>query len=158
MATSCDRVRHWAALAPDGVLSELEQRLLEAHLVYCGPCRGFSATVDGFTHKLRAAPRESLSCHELVFRVPRRRIAPLLPFGAVAAVAAIAVMSPSLVRSVGRPDVRTVSTSGPPIIIDVSSVDKDAPAFLRQLRDYSHTGRVVPSDESAAGHPGPIAG
>ena len=38
----CDRARAWAALAPDGELSELERKLLDAHVVRCGACSRFA--------------------------------------------------------------------------------------------------------------------
>ncbi len=56
-AVLCERARSWAALAPDGELSELEQRLLDAHLARCGGCRRFAVHVAQITDVLR---REAL--------------------------------------------------------------------------------------------------
>ena len=57
----CDRARGWAALAPDGELSELERKLLQAHLLRCEECRAFADDVVTITlpEELRTgSPRE----------------------------------------------------------------------------------------------------
>ena len=56
----------WAALAPDGELSLLERRLLDAHLARCAACRRFADLVAHVTAELRAAAAQR----------PARRLAP----------------------------------------------------------------------------------
>lgn len=56
----CERARSWAALAPDSELSELEQKLLDAHLVRCGACSRFAVQVMAVTAELRSAALEPL--------------------------------------------------------------------------------------------------
>lgn len=51
----CDRVRARASLAPDGELSVLEQRLVDAHLARCAGCRAFARAVAAVAVELRAA-------------------------------------------------------------------------------------------------------
>ncbi len=55
---ACDRARLYASARLDGELSELEDRLLAAHLEQCPPCRGFGADGEAFTAALRAASLE----------------------------------------------------------------------------------------------------
>jgi len=56
----CERARSWAALAPDGELSELEQKLLDAHLARCGACNRFSVQVAAVATELRTAVLQPL--------------------------------------------------------------------------------------------------
>lgn len=92
-AGRCERSRAWAALAPDGELSLLEQRLLDAHLANCAACRRFAALVAEVAAELRAAAAE---------RPLRRVVLPALPVrrsvdvrsrhaGSIAAIAALAL-------------------------------------------------------------------
>ena len=53
---ACERARTWASLALDQELSELERRLLRAHLADCESCESFLVTAREVTHELRAAP------------------------------------------------------------------------------------------------------
>ena len=48
----CERARTWAALAPDGELSELERHLLDKRLVRCAACSRFSAEVGAIALEL----------------------------------------------------------------------------------------------------------
>lgn len=88
----CDRARSWAALAPDGELSELEGTLLRAHLAGCGSCSRFAVDVAAHAAALRSAPLEPLSRPVAVPTWRRRRaLARLRTVGAAAAVAAMAL-------------------------------------------------------------------
>lgn len=88
----CDRARAWAALAPDGELSELEHKLLDAHLARCHACETFAAAVVRTADALRREPLETLS-HPLAIPSWRRRTgyARLRAVGAAAAVALMAI-------------------------------------------------------------------
>ncbi|MGH3071504.1 MAG: zf-HC2 domain-containing protein, partial [Gaiellaceae bacterium] len=59
-AVLCERARAWAALAPDGELSELERKLLDSHLQRCGACGHFALEVAAIAAELRAASPEPL--------------------------------------------------------------------------------------------------
>lgn len=87
----CERARAWAALAPDGELSELEQKLLGSHLDRCGACRSFAAEVTAIAAELRESPLEPLP-RPVSILVWRRRAAyaRLRATGAAAAVALMA--------------------------------------------------------------------
>ena len=57
----CERARSWAALALDGELSELERKLLRAHVMRCADCSRFEVEVAAVTRELRALALEPLS-------------------------------------------------------------------------------------------------
>jgi hypothetical protein len=88
----CDRAQAWAALAPDGELSELEHKLLDAHLARCHACEAFAADVVSVADALRAEPLQTLS-HPLTIPTWRRSgsFARLRTVGAAAAVALMAI-------------------------------------------------------------------
>lgn len=88
----CERTRTWAALAPDGELSELERKLLQAHVQRCADCARFSVEVAAVTSELRAAALLPLP-RPLSVPILRRRpvYARVRAVGAVAAVAVMAL-------------------------------------------------------------------
>ena len=88
----CDRSRSWAALAPDGELSELEGTLLRSHLARCGCCSRFASDVAAIADALRAASFEPLSRPLTIPTWQRRRaLARLRTIGSAAAVAVMAL-------------------------------------------------------------------
>ena len=87
----CDRARSWAALAPDGELSELERTLLRAHLVRCASCSRFAADVNAIAAALRGASFEPLP--RPISIPPWRRRLVLVRLRTVGAAAAVAVMA-----------------------------------------------------------------
>lgn len=86
----CERVRAQVSLQLDGELSELEARMLDAHLVRCPDCSAYANNVRSFTHELRAAPLESPSA-PVVVRRSRRAILGRFQVAATAALAIAAV-------------------------------------------------------------------
>ena len=88
----CDRARAWAALAPDGELSELERKLLGSHLDRCDACADFAVRVAAVAAELRAASLQPLP-RPISVPVWRRRhaYARVRAVGAAAAVAAMAL-------------------------------------------------------------------
>lgn len=104
----CDRVREQISLGLDGELSQLETRMIAAHLARCAECASFEEDVRGITAELRSAPMEQLD-HPIVVRRPRRAV-PRVQIG-VAAALAIAVLgaltqfvSPESDRAFAYPD------------------------------------------------------
>jgi ferric-dicitrate binding protein FerR (iron transport regulator) len=87
----CDRARAWAALAPDGELSELERKLLGSHLDRCVDCADFAVRVSAVAAELRAASLQPLP-RPISVRVWRRRPA-YARVSAAGAAAAVAVMA-----------------------------------------------------------------
>ena len=54
----CERVRTQISLLLDAEVSELDRRLVAAHLARCAECRAFEQPVRVFTEQLRATPLE----------------------------------------------------------------------------------------------------
>jgi predicted anti-sigma-YlaC factor YlaD len=88
----CDRARAWAALAPDGELSELEHKLLDAHLARCAQCEAFAADVTALADTLRHEQLVKLS-HPLAISAWSRRRSNYGRLRAVGAAAAVALMA-----------------------------------------------------------------
>jgi len=87
----CDRVRSQISLGLDGELSQLETRMIAAHLTRCGDCAEFEEDVRAFTSELRAAPLEQLEHPIEIVRGPRRAL-PRIQIG-VAAACAVALLA-----------------------------------------------------------------
>jgi anti-sigma factor RsiW len=56
----CARVREQVSLELDGELSQLEQRMLSAHLERCGACATYADDVRDLTDRIRSAPLHSM--------------------------------------------------------------------------------------------------
>lgn len=69
----CDRVRTQVSLLLDAEVSELDRRLVAAHVKRCADCRAFEASVRTITGTLRTAPLEPL-VRPIYLARPRRRI------------------------------------------------------------------------------------
>jgi hypothetical protein len=70
----CERVRSQVSTLLDTEVSELDRRLVTAHLVRCAECRAFETRVRALTDVLRAAPLESPSDPVVITRTrPLRR-------------------------------------------------------------------------------------
>jgi anti-sigma factor RsiW len=82
----CERVRGQVSVLLDGELSQLEQKMVAAHLERCADCSAFEATVREFTGELRSAPLE-FPRHPIVVRRPRRVSISALQVGAAATIA-----------------------------------------------------------------------
>jgi hypothetical protein len=89
----CEHARIWAALAPDGELSELERRSLRSHLRVCASCTSFAQEVEGTTSLLRSEALVRPSSIAAVTRLAPRRHARLARVRPVAAAAAVALMA-----------------------------------------------------------------
>lgn len=128
----CERARSWAALAPDDELSELEQKLLDAHLARCGACSRFSMQVAAVATELRAAALQPLP---RPISIPTWRRRPVYArVRAVGAAAAVAVMA------LGIASRAPLSSSEPqqsfefPRVVDFSGGDEAEQQTLRNLR------------------------
>jgi predicted anti-sigma-YlaC factor YlaD len=75
----------------DGELSQLERRIVVAHLDRCADCREFERTVRDFTMKMREAPLESLRVPVVIARQARRAVFSAANVG-VAAMLVVAVL------------------------------------------------------------------
>lgn len=87
---ACDRFREQVSLSLDGELSQLEHRMLDAHLLRCASCSAFADDVRSFTADLRAAPLERPR-RRIVVQRPRRIATARLQIGVAAAFALAAL-------------------------------------------------------------------
>lgn len=100
---ACERVRGQISLLLDAELSELERRMVTAHLERCPDCHAFEKAASAFTAELRAAPFEPFQA-QVVVRRPRRLPFAATQVAAAAAVAAVAVGAVGQLGSTSSPD------------------------------------------------------
>ena len=87
----CQRIREQVSLRLDDELSQLELRMVAAHLERCAECHAFEASVREFTEELRAAPLQSPRL-PIVVRRAHRRVSLSAAQISVAATLAVAVL------------------------------------------------------------------
>jgi anti-sigma factor RsiW len=158
--SSCERVRRWAALAPDGVLSELETRRLARHLETCPHCRDFDSTVQAFTDEIRSAPPELPPETWTASAAPRARARHRLPAGRQVAqrsavlatfLAGIAIGTVGLPGLAGRHAEPPTSRA----LVIVASGDEDTTTLLREAKEAAYSRRTTAADlQLEAQHPG----
>ena len=127
----CERACTWAALAPDNELSELERRLLAAHVSRCGPCSRFAAQVAAVAAALRAAAPQKLRRPVSIPAWRRRTVQARLR--AAGAVAAVAVMALGIASRAPLPTGET-QTFRPTPVLDFSGGDQAEHQALRDAR------------------------
>ena len=91
-SVACERIRAQISLEVDSELSELERRMLDAHLLRCPACSAYSTDVTDFTTMLRNAPLEQMR-RAIHVHAPRRAVFPRVHVGLAAAVAIAVVGS-----------------------------------------------------------------
>lgn len=129
---NCERARCWASLRLDGELSELEERLLEAHLERCAECRAFDLAATGLTRELRAAPLVVLDPPIALPQRARLHVRGLRAAVAAAASVAAVGLASILAFSGSGPGVRTPSFL--PLPHDASAWSDTEARDLRELR------------------------
>lgn len=105
---NCERVRSQISIALDAEVSELDRRLVAAHLARCAECRAVESTVREFTEELRAAPLE-IPTRSFVLtrsRLPRRAWLATTEYG-VAAMLLIGALG--ILTQLGASDSRSVA-------------------------------------------------
>ena len=156
--SDCGRARRWAALAPDGELSLLETRLLQAHIQRCPGCARVAADIEAISVAIRSAPLEAPSA-QVALPVLRRatffsRVPSMRSVGQLAAIA----VGGLLAFTVGSWSSDETAATLPvrPIVIDqtdFAAVDAE-PAELRAFRRAELLSET--SVEPRVGvHPGP---
>jgi predicted anti-sigma-YlaC factor YlaD len=108
----CQRVRAQVSLRLDDELSQLEGRMVDAHLVRCANCRAYAADLTMFTDEMRSAPLETLERPVVVER--RRRLALARVQGGVAAAIAIVAIGVTgqQIASSGKSDAHLPTSAG----------------------------------------------
>jgi hypothetical protein len=135
----CDRVRAQISLGLDGEVSQLETRLIAAHLARCGDCAAFEEDVLAFTTELRAAPLLQLE-HPIVVRKSRRAI-PRVQIG-VAAAFAVAMLG-ALTQLVGTE--RDGNLVAPERYATYQQLTREVDQIIADGRAFSrHQGEVFP--------------
>jgi predicted anti-sigma-YlaC factor YlaD len=104
VSVNCSRVRAQVSLQLDDELSQLESRMMSAHLARCHDCRLFAEEVEEFTLQLRAAPPVALDRPIAVSR-PRRVSILRMQAGVAAVLAVVAVGLASQVTTSSPGDV-----------------------------------------------------
>ncbi len=104
----CERVRSQISLLLDAEVSELDRRLVAAHLARCAECRAFEQPVRAFTEQLRATPLEVSSLPVVLTRI-RARQRVWLRTAELSAVATVLIVL-GVVSQLGAPRVEGRST------------------------------------------------
>jgi len=127
----CERARSSAALAADGELSELERKLLDAHVARCGACSRFSVEVAAVAARLRSAALQPLPRPVSIPTWRRRPVyARVRLAGAAAAVAVMALgIASRAPLSAGEPQALRLAP-----VVDFSGGDLVEQQELRTIR------------------------
>ena len=104
----CQRTREQVSLRLDGELSQLELRMVAAHLERCADCGAFEVSVREFTEELRTAPFELPRQPIVIRRTGRVSISAAQI--SVAAALAIAVLG--ALSQVGAPGAQDPNVGG----------------------------------------------
>jgi len=151
-SAACERARVWAALLPDGELSQFERRILEVHLARCADCARHAEQVAAIVAVVRDTPSESPRIHIRVSA--RRRFANArlakLAVGGSAAVAAVVALSIS--TSISRP--HQPEQPAAPLIVIGSPQGANEEAIL--WRETQAQKRSLVVRQSSARFPGPL--
>lgn len=140
----CDRARAWAALAPDGELSELERKLLGSHLDRCDACASFAVHVAAVAVELRASSLEPLPRPVSTAVCRRRGYGGVRAAGAAAAVALMAFgvgarapISPDDGRTLGFPRVTNFA----------DNAEREVALIIRRSENDNERSRFRPTVE-----------
>jgi len=134
MSAACDGARAQVSRRLDGELSQLEERMLSAHLERCSDCRTFSADVAVFTRDLRAAPLEQLE-HPVVLRRSRRTSFARVQVG-VAAALAVAVIGSVLQIAIPGSAPSSASAASPTKFETSSQVQREVRQIIADRRAF----------------------
>ena len=133
--SGCERARAWAALRPDGELSELERRLLAAHVARCAACASFAVGVEVLVEEMRAAPLEPVPAGARAVAWRHRTIVPATrAVGRIASVATAAAAG-IIAFSLGAGTLGDVERSPAPAPIVSEITGADVAQELDALRD-----------------------
>ena len=136
--TVCSRVREQVSLELDGELSQLEQRMLGAHLERCPRCAAYAAEVRDVTERIRNAPRAVMQRPVVVRR--RRPLTTVRLQVGVAAAFALAALGLGTQLASTEPQGSLARFEGQPALNPPRSVYEQEQAILRVVR----AGRTLP--------------
>lgn len=138
-------MRTQVSLLLDGEVSELDRRLVAAHLARCADCRAFEEPLRAFTAEIHAAPFESPDRPIYVAR-PRRRVS----LGTVqySAAATLLIATLSVVSQFGAPRSQTSDARPQFTVATLFSASWEPEQELAQLDPAVAVGSTDP--------PGPV--
>ena len=99
----CERVRTQISLLLDAEVSELDRRLVSAHLARCAECRAFEQPVRAITEQLRATPLQWPSMPVVVLRPVRTRQRVLRRTAELSAAATVLIATLGILTQFGAP-------------------------------------------------------
>ena len=139
----CERVRAQVSLELDDELSQLEQRMLDAHLERCADCAHYADEVRDLTRRIRTAP-PAMMRRPVVLRRRRAMTTTRLQIGVAAALALAALGLGSELAGAPSPTGSLARFEGQPSLSPPQSVVDREQAILRVVR----VGRPLPSPGS----------
>jgi anti-sigma factor RsiW len=140
----CDRVRAQVSLELDGELSQLEQRMLTAHLERCAECARYAEDVRDLTRRIRSAPLAQMQ-RPVVVRRRRPITTTRIQIGVAAALALAALgLGTELAAVPASQNGSFARFDGKPSLSPPRSVVEREEAILRVVR----VGRGLPSPGS----------
>ena len=125
----------WAALLPDGELSQIEKRILEVHLARCAACARHAEQIAAIVAVVRDTPSESLHGPAGVFRRPRfgwGKVARTAVGGSAAAAAAVALAVSVIASGHGQ---APSQPNGPLIVVESFDNEADGGVLWRQTQN-----------------------
>jgi anti-sigma factor RsiW len=135
----CARVREQVSLELDGELSQLEQRMLVAHLERCSACATYADDVRDLTDRIRSAPLHSLR-RPVVVRRRRHVSTTRIQVGIAAAFALAALGLGTQLAASSSHEGASASYDGRPDLSPPTSVLEREQAILRVVK----AGRGLP--------------
>ena len=136
----CARVREQVSLGLDSELSQLEQRMLTAHLERCAACAAYAEDVRDVTERIRNAPLHTLR-RPVVVRRERSLTTTRLQVGVAAAFALAALgLGAQLAATPESQQGSFARFEGKPNLSPPSSVYEQEQAILRVVK----VGRGLP--------------
>jgi len=100
------------SLRLDDELSQLERRMLDAHLMCCAECDAYAADLIAFTRELRSAPLETVERPAVIRHRARIPVARLKGAVAAAAVVIVTIGLSAQLTSSGRGDAALSNFNG----------------------------------------------
>jgi anti-sigma factor RsiW len=139
-SVTCDRVRSQISLRLDGELSQLESRMVDAHVLRCPECRAFETGAVLVTEQLRAAPLQPLA-QPVVVRRPARTWVARAQLGMAAALALVFFGAAAQLA-----DRQSKSTFGQPAQYDTTlQLEREVQQIIADGRAFSkRAGAVTP--------------
>ena len=135
----CTRVREQVSLELDSELSQLEQRMLAAHLDRCAVCATYAAEVRDVTERIRSAPLHNMR-RPVVVRRHRSMTTTRIQIGVAAAFALAALGLGTELAVPSQPQNSLARFEGQPNLSPPRSVYEREQAILRVVK----VGRPLP--------------